>query len=778
MTVRFASQHPASRGRVRSGRARAAAIAAACAFSGAAAPIAFAADTASAPAHDGGAAAVTSRAQFTVQAGQSLNDVAIAVTQSHDRATLARAAQALFDENPRSFMGHDPSRLKVGAVLNVPALDASGAAASHAVAASFAGVPASAPAASSTAPASTAVGSGAMAQTRAFAPGGASAAVSAQGVSKPAEIAAPQAPANASDLHMWTGAIQPAASAPAEAARRAFNASVSASAANTLSPDASASRPPATVSSLQQLLALKNRVLMELQRAAQPGGTGSRAPAAIVQSSAGRTLSVPANSNGASNAAVPVTLAPGPTAAARQPAEGGSFGWSQMNVGAVSAAGAALLALIVGLAMRRRKRAGSAAAAGGAAPDEATASPASAGAAAALDETPSTSADNFRGESGSSPELRDVSSPSEAAATDDKEAELRAVLVEAPESKRALMGLAELYAERHDVASFDEIAQRIWHLSGGHGPNWRRVASLGYQLDPHNPFYADGAASAGSRVAPLASTGSDARQPVAPTHELRTPLAGAAVSEAIAAKDTDAPGQAEAHEDPQPLASGESEGALTPSAEPTAPPLPEATPETRDATPAASHGDLSTAKGVPAQSIGTPAEPASPTAFPPEAIASLGELDMPLPPRSEPLPHAEAAAAPPVSLSTQPVVAPDITEQQAVPPVEAGAPRVADAIEAGTAGPASVAGLGAARFGTLNLAFDLELPPSPGAPLPTFTPEELAKIARNKLDLAAEYIELGDLAGARALIHEVIESNDAGTRTEARALLSTLAPLS
>ena len=83
-----------------------------------------------------------------------------------------------------------------------------------------------------------------------------------------------------------------------------------------------------------------------------------------------------------------------------------------------------------------------------------------------------------------------------------------------------------------------------------------------------------------------------------------------------------------------------------------------------------------------------------------------------------------------------------------------------------------------AGFGALKLDFDLELPPSPAQPLPAFTPADLARIARNKLDLAAEYIELGDLAGARTLINEVIESNDPATRNDARALLSTLAPLS
>ncbi|WP_428840284.1 type IV pilus assembly protein FimV, partial [Burkholderia territorii] len=64
----------------------------------------------------------------TVQPGQSLNDLAKAATQSHDPAVLARAGRALFDANPQAFMKRDPSRLKVGATLTVPALDATGAA--------------------------------------------------------------------------------------------------------------------------------------------------------------------------------------------------------------------------------------------------------------------------------------------------------------------------------------------------------------------------------------------------------------------------------------------------------------------------------------------------------------------------------------------------------------------------------------------------------------------------------------------------------------------------
>ena len=63
----------------------------------------------------------------TVQPGQSLNDIAKAATQSRDPG-CSRAGRALFDANPQAFMKRDASRLKVGATLTVPALDATGAA--------------------------------------------------------------------------------------------------------------------------------------------------------------------------------------------------------------------------------------------------------------------------------------------------------------------------------------------------------------------------------------------------------------------------------------------------------------------------------------------------------------------------------------------------------------------------------------------------------------------------------------------------------------------------
>jgi pilus assembly protein FimV len=128
----------------------------------------------------------------------------------------------------------------------------------------------------------------------------------------------------------------------------------------------------------------------------------------------------------------------------------------------------------------------------------------------------------------------------------------------------------------------------------------------------------------------------------------------------------------------------------------------------------------------------------------------------------------------------QPIAEPHILDQQNafVHPSDHPSPSASQEIESGTAGAASVAGLGASRFAPLSMDFDSEFPSSQTDPLPAFTPEQIASIARNKLELAVEYIELGDLSGARTLLQEVIESNDQHTRPQAAALLSTLAPLS
>jgi pilus assembly protein FimV len=170
--------------------------------------------------------------------------------------------------------------------------------------------------------------------------------------------------------------------------------------------------------------------------------------------------------------------------------------------------------------------------------------------------------------------------------------------------------------------------------------------------------------------------------------------------------------------------------------------------------------------------------------FPQEAIQALDSLEFGLPPRMEltlNLPDGpvtsshQVETSPPASAQpVKPPIGPAPSIEEAEPYI--GSESVASQIEAGTAGAGAVAGLGATQFAPLSLDFDSKLPRSHTDPLPPLTTSQLAAIARNKLELAGEYIELGDLPGARTLLQEVIAANDPATRQRAATMLSTLAP--
>ncbi|KVV33108.1 pilus assembly protein FimV [Burkholderia ubonensis] len=626
---------------------------------------------------------------ITVQPGQSLNDIAIAATQSHDPGVIARAGRALFDANPQAFMKRDPSRLKLGAALTVPALDATGAAIASGASAASVTTAASAGAASAPHPASAAHAASAVqgapaasavhpAQTSdahaAAATAGASAAVgasAAHGASGPgAEPAAQQA--GASGPHVWSGSIQAAPSSASEAVAPSTPGVPAAGshAAPGAAPVAAASQ--ARPSSLQQLLALKNRVLMELQKhgIGKPAATGAAADAERPQApSAPR----PAAGDAGASAAAPgasEAAATGSAASAAQPqtppvrpvtttGAAGRVDWRP-----VAAAGAAAALLVAGFMWRKRRNArrGAAEAASGA--DDVKPS--------VVEELP--------------------------------------IQPETPVSRDAA-------ADVHLAAATAEAVETV----EAHEARDAQVA-----LPSAEPGHADSTphAQEAGEVAEAAGAGHD-EQP------------------------TDAPANAPADE------------------------------------------PLEAPAHAPADA---PAAPTADThqALMQSAIAALDSLDMPLPPRvsdeaslstTEPAPKAglfvddkgatngQSAPRPPVGAGEQ---APEhLAEQEEEPEWDGGA--TLHGRSGATSSAPAFAPLGGAQFGALKLDFDLDLPAAPGAAPPALTPDELARIARNKLELAGEYVELGDLAGARTLLQEVIDANDAATRDDARALLAKLA---
>ncbi|MBR8160848.1 pilus assembly protein FimV [Burkholderia vietnamiensis] len=658
----------------------------------------------------GGAVPLT----VTVQPGQSLNDLAKAATQSHDPGVLARAGRALFDANPQAFMKRDPSRLKVGATLTVPALDATGAAlvpagagaASGASAGSAAGggsatvagaqhgasaahpgsaaVAAPTASAASSAPIAPAAPAAPTSSTNAPAANGAStsAGASATHGASSAATAQPAAPVGgASGPHVWNGAIQSAPSSASEAAAQpaAGGAAQHAQQQPAAAPAAGASQP--RPSSLQQLLALKNRVLMELQKHGigkpAPSGNVAPAPAAVrpvqgdVAASGAASSAVAGDAaSGAAASAVAPASAPVPPVVTSVAPPSSPRATGQMDWRPAAAAGAAVVVLIAGFAWRKRRKARAADAA----------------AASSADVPPAQSRDT-------------------APVDTDLDASPRAV---------------------------EPVPPTL----------------------PATPFSRDAATDVSLvTAAAVAAETADVREAdVAPPPE-----------------------EASTHDD---HAEAEAEA----EAEAPAAALP---PDVPAAAPAAADAPAETAPAAP-----TPTDTQH-EALMQNAINALNSLDMPLPPRIGDE-HAVPQAPQAPTESEQ-----SATNGQAAPRPPLGATEASDersvehddefdwdpdattpAEQAGGAStvptPSSLPPLGA-RFGALKLDFDLDLPSAPDAELPALTPEELARIARNKLDLALEYVELGDLSGARTLLQEVVDANDAATRDDARALLAKLA---
>ncbi|KUZ70759.1 pilus assembly protein FimV [Burkholderia ubonensis] len=672
---------------------------------GAVAP-AWAAGASDAAAPAAGAAAPLT---ITVQPGQSLNDIAIAATQSHDPGVIARAGRALFDANPQAFMKRDPSRLKVGSALTVPALDATGAAiASGASGASAAAVataasagaasaphPASAahaasavqgaPATSAVHPAQASDAHAAAATAGASAAVGASAAHGAHGASGPgAEPAAQQA--GASGPHVWSGAIQAAPSSASEAVASSTPGVPAAGshAAPGAAPVAAASQ--ARPSSLQQLLALKNRVLMELQKhgIGKPAATGAAADAGRPQAP---SVPRPAAGDAGASAAAPgasEAAATGGAASAAQPqtppvrpvTTTGAAG--QVDWRPVAAAGAAAALLVAGFMWRKRRNARRGAA--------------------------EAASDGERSGSGA----------------DDVKPSVVEELPIQPETPVSRDAAADVHLAAATAAAVETVEAHEAHES-------------------HD-----------AQVAP---------PPAEPAHADATPHAHDA-GEVAEAADT-------AHEE-QPTDALVDAPANAPADKPIEAPA-----------------------HAPADAPAAPAEDTH-QALMQNAIAALDSLDMPLPPRvsddaslstTETAPKAglfvddkgatngQSALRPPIGAGDQ--TPQHLAEQEEEPEWDGGA-TLHGRSGATTSAPA-FAPLGGAQFGALKLDFDLDLPAAPGAAPPALTPDELARIARNKLELAGEYVELGDLAGARTLLQEVIDANDAATRDDARALLAKLA---
>ena len=77
-----------------------------------------------------------------------------------------------------------------------------------------------------------------------------------------------------------------------------------------------------------------------------------------------------------------------------------------------------------------------------------------------------------------------------------------------PSRHAVRLKLLEIYAKRGDAKTFETMASELYAATGGQGEDWKQAATLGATIDPHNPLYSEtGAPSAAlSSTAPVAAT--------------------------------------------------------------------------------------------------------------------------------------------------------------------------------------------------------------------------------------------------------------------------------
>lgn len=688
----------------------------------------------------------------------------------------------------------------------------------------------------SVAPASTPTQASASATAGSNASDVSPASAQATSAAQPASVSSPAAAAStaASTAQAWAGSIRPAPAAPpASSAEPAEAASLVVTSAQ-------------NVSSLQQLLQLKNRVLAAMQAHSFSTGASNAGTASVLNAASGA-------------ASVPRAAVSASTTHTQGPLRGPL---------ALPAALAVLIVVALGiwvcLPSRRRKphrdaddlppagarssdkaespdsaaetdaqTPANAAASGvstpgassqGTAPASRTANAAKSRLNAGLErETPSALPPDddpiFSADVRESPFGQPPFSFEEGAAgglpTHDPQRSPFAESSRTPFDTGLLLGLLEMHAHRREVERFQETAHELWELTDGEGPDWKRAAQLGRRIDPENPLYADDPFTALRQHHETSEPGLVKPMPDVDLSLPEDPAGtGAQTTQAAAhadpASDTRHEPDARASED---AASGvPATGRRTPGADldwldvPSGAAHEAFQPHTPAGAHAASDETLPEARGpghVPvadprlADGLGAPVarapsvadEIAQGTAGP-GSVAGLGASfdladalnagtrtdtgrlsDDPM--RGAGLPSGDASQDAPEHRedgeSARPLFSGDAVRASALRDTQRAPSQPGAGQPSG-----SPAGFGAAGFGALKLDFDLELTPNAAAPGSTPTSHDLATIARNKLDLAIEYVELGDRSGARTLLNEVLATHDAATQERAQTLLDSL----
>ncbi|UBQ42919.1 FimV/HubP family polar landmark protein [Comamonas thiooxydans] len=587
-------------------------------------------------------------------------------------------------------------------------------------------------------------------------------------------------------------AAAPAASTPAAAAPAASPAVTvpAASAANAAAPasapaaDAAAtSAPPATPEAA----------------AADAGKPGDTAPAPT-----------PAEGEPAQAAAEPAAPAPAPVAPPKPVAapapipEEPSFIDSLMEDPTIPLAGAALLALLLGYGGYRvsQRRKAAAAGADSTLGDSQLSADSFFGASGGQRVDTTTSSSQMSGQSMQySPSQLDAGDVDPLAEADvylaygrDLQAEeiLKEALRSDPNRLVLHQKLAEIYAKRHDRMAYASVANNVFALTQGKGPEWQRLADQGRILDPENLTYQLGGAPQAHAAA--AATPS-AFSPTDPSSALQGGVA-AAVGFGSALAAAQAAEAAASHEGPPTEPAGmdfdmdlELPADLPDTAASAAPVAsePVSLPNEQDfaalaqwdipvtasePAPAADNGlnlnlDDLASFSLPATASQAPAPVAAPA---PAEQSSLNALEFDLdsftlPLQAQPEPDGGQETAP-LNLSSSLEKLDEVQGAEALT-LQQSAEETDSHSAAAPAQPEvtfDLSGL-SLDLGTSDIAAPIDAVPAPSEP-----EDPLA----TKLALAEEFNAIGDSDGARTLIEEVIAEAHGDLKAKAHSLLSQI----
>jgi pilus assembly protein FimV len=100
-----------------------------------------------------------------------------------------------------------------------------------------------------------------------------------------------------------------------------------------------------------------------------------------------------------------------------------------------------------------------------------------------------------------------------------RDAQAEEILLDAlkndPTRTAIYLKLLEIYAQRHALKQFENVATDLYAQTNGAGEDWAKAAALGVKLDPNNPLYREAGEEKSDKV--------ETEQVVAPVPEVKTP---------------------------------------------------------------------------------------------------------------------------------------------------------------------------------------------------------------------------------------------------------------